>query len=198
MIKFLKNNLTLKITALIIGAFIWFYAVTSEKATLFTKVPLNIKIPDKYILLSRVPNKAVISIEGNKRQLMLMNLLKPLSIEINVEKKAGLYFIYLDTSMVKIPMWLSINVKSILSPKTLKIRLNPTLEKVVRIKVPKGYKSFPEQISIVGVKSIVKKTKNIYPTSIPKKEGKVGLKIPNGIVKIFPDSVKIIYESSGH
>jgi len=195
--KFILNNLPLKITALIIGIVIWFYAVSSERATLFVKVPLNIRIPDKYILLSKIPEKAVITIEGNKRELMLLTLIKPLTIEINIDKKEGLYFIYLDTSMVKTPMWLNINVKSILSPKTLRIRLNPVKEKVVNVKVPRGYKAFPDKVSIRGAKSRLKKIKYIRPISILKKGGKVGLKIPDGVIKIFPDSVKIIYESPG-
>jgi len=198
MIKVLLNNLPLKITALIIGIVIWFYAVTSEIATLFVEVPLNVKVPGKYMLLSNIPDKAVLSVVGNRRGLMLLNMLKPLSIEIDVKKKEGLYFIYLDTSMVKIPVWLNIKVKSILSPKTLRIKLNPVQEKVVRVKVPKGYKSFPAQVSITGAKSAIKKIKYIYPDSIPKKVNKVGLKLPVGIIKVFPDSVKIIYESSGH
>ena len=198
MIKMFLNNLPLKITALIIGAVIWFYAVTSETATLFVKVPLKVKIPEKYMLLSNIPDKAILSIEGNRRGLMLLNMLKPLSIEINVQKKEGLYFVYLDTSMVKIPMWLNIKVKSILSPKTLRIRLNPIIEKVVKVKVPVRYKSYPGKVSITGAKSIVKKVRYIYPDSIPKNVKKVGLKIPDGIIKVFPDSVKIIYESSGY
>jgi len=165
---------------------------------MFVKVPLNIKVPEGYMLLSNVPDRAVLSIEGNRRGLMLLDMLKPLSVEIYIQKKEGLYFVYLDTSMVKIPMWLSIKVKSILSPKTLKITLEPIIEKVVKIKVPRGYKSFPDKVSITGAKSKVGKIIYLYPNSIPKNAKKVGLKIPNGIKKVFPDSVKIIYESLRH
>ncbi|MEW6107705.1 MAG: CdaR family protein [Nitrospirota bacterium] len=168
--KLLFENLGLKISAVLISIFLWFFVTSRGQSEMSFDIPVEFKnIPEKLEIVHSNNKTVSVTVRGQER---LMKNIRASDIRIFVDmsrakKGEGVYFV--NEGDVRMPYAMSVtNIK----PSSLKIRLDESVIKTVPVKpyitgVPEEgfYVSSvliePKNIMIHGVRSEVRKIKEL-------------------------------------
>jgi hypothetical protein len=201
----IKANYPLKIAAIIIAAFIWFYVVTDNEYKVSIKIPITFTNIEKGLFVSDNPESAAtVSIRGTGKSIIRLKLFGNPHIEHNLSRyKRGWRRVTISKEDVCLPYGVKLNVVSIESPQPFLIHLDKykedTLKVVPSVSLPHGYrmKVIPQSCIARGgmdkfrhLKGIKTEKFVIDSSSVPETL-LVKLAPPNGITT-NPESVKII------
>lgn len=173
--KLLFENLGLKISAILLSIFLWFFVTSSGQSEMSFEVPIEfLNIPVDFRVVSASTKTVNVTIRGQER---LMKNVRTSDIRVFVDigsakKGEGIYYINKDD--IKLPFAMSvINIK----PSSLKLRLDETVTKTIIIKpyitgLPeKGFfissiAIEPESVIIRGLKSELRKINNLMTEAL--------------------------------
>jgi YbbR domain-containing protein len=164
--KLLTENLGLKISAILIALFLWYFVTSRGQSEMSIEVPIEFRnIPAGLGIASSSSKIAVVNVRGQER---LMKNIKASSIRVMVDlsrakKGEGTFAISKDE--IKLPYAMTVTT---VSPTSFKIRMDETATKTVPVTplltgVPeRGYvvktvEIEPRNIVVQGLKSDVRK-----------------------------------------
>ncbi|MCK4427125.1 MAG: hypothetical protein KAW16_01430 [candidate division Zixibacteria bacterium] len=198
--KFIFENLGFKIVAVVMALLLWFHVAT-EKVYEYTKsFPVKISnIPEELILSQEVPEEVQVKIQGKGKELLKLLLMEQKNLQIDIgDFRVGENNYSFKPEEIPIPQGLDLRVKEILSPQSMKIKLDRLIEKKVPIRsqitiLPEeGYLLIGEvsldshEVVISGPRRLVRKIKSIQ-TEKKGLEGvtesisdQIGLTLPEG------------------
>lgn len=164
--KLLTENLGLKISAVLISVFLWFFVTSRGQSEITIDVPLEFKNIPADIGIVNTSLKAVsLTVRGHERP---MKNLKPADVRVYVDlgkAKKGVDVFHIKKDDIKLPYALSVlNI----TPSTVKVKLDETASKTVLVKpvltgepeggfVVRSIKVEPESVVIKGLKSELKR-----------------------------------------
>lgn len=166
----IMSNLGLKISAVLISVFLWFVVTSRGQAEFSLDVPVEFKnIPAAFEVVNYKTKSVNVTVKGQESA---VRNIKALDIRVfidmsNAKKGVGSYYINKDD--VKLPY--AITLVDI-TPSMLKVKLDETFEKTVKIKpvltgqLETGYRvkvitAEPDKIKIYGIKSEILKIKEL-------------------------------------
>ncbi|MBI5639256.1 MAG: hypothetical protein HZA17_02415 [Nitrospirae bacterium] len=164
--KLLFENLSLKISAVLLSVFLWLFVTSRGQSEISLDVPLEFKnIPIGLGIVNAGAKTTTITIKGQER---LMKNVKPSNIRVLVDlgkAKKGEGVFYISKSDVQLPYAMSVmNI----TPSSLKIRIDETVTKSVPV-VPaitgvpekgffvKSVEVTPQSVKIYGLRSEVRR-----------------------------------------
>lgn len=164
--KLLTENLGLKISAVLISVFLWFFVTSRGQSEITLDVPLEFKnIPADIGIVNTSVKTVSVTVRGHERP---MKNLKASDVRVYVDlgkAKKGVDVFHVNKDDIKLPYALSaLNI----TPSTVKIKLDETASKTVLVKPVltgesgKGFfvssvKVEPKSVVIKGLKSEVRK-----------------------------------------
>jgi YbbR domain-containing protein len=198
--KFILKNFGFKIVAVVMALLLWFHVAT-EKVYEYTKsFPVKIlNIPEELILSQEVPEEVQVKIQGKGKELLKLLLMEQKNLQIDIgDFRVGENNYSFKPEEIPIPVGLDLKVGEILSPQSMKIKLDRLIEKKVPIHsqitiLPEeGYLLIGEvsldshEVVISGPRRLVRKIKSIQ-TEKKGLEGvtepisdQIGLTLPEG------------------
>jgi len=198
--KLLTENIGLKISAVLISVFLWFFVTSRGQSELAFDIPLEFKnIPADVGIVNSSVKTVSVTVRGHERP---MKNLKVSDVRVYVDlskAKKGTDVFYINKDDVKLPYALSVmNI----SPSTVKVKLDETISRTFPVNPEltgeprNGYfvssiRVEPKSVVIKGLKSDVLrlhilKTEPIYiadSTSTMRQE----VSIDTGGVNVTPD-----------
>lgn len=164
--KLLTENLGLKISAVLISVFLWFFVTSRGQSEIALEVPLEFKnIPVDTGIVNTSVKTVSVTVRGHERP---MKNLKASDVRVYVDlgkAKKGVDVFHVNKDDIKLPYALSVlNI----TPSTVKIKLDETASKTVLVKpvltgepeggfVVRSIKVEPESVVIKGLKSEVRR-----------------------------------------
>jgi YbbR domain-containing protein len=133
--RILFQNVWFKLVAIVMALFLWFHVATDQVYDHTDSFPLEIlNIPQPLLLAEELPSQVSVTIRGKGKELLKMLVAEKKSIRIDVQEfKRGETEYELTTEQIPIPEGLELRVTNILSPKSLKIKLDYPMEKTVQV-----------------------------------------------------------------
>ena len=210
--KLFTENLGLKISAVLISVFLWFFVTSRGQSEISFEVPLEFKnIPADIGIVNTSVKTVSVTVRGHERP---MKNLKASDVRVYVDlskAKKGEEVFYVNKDNIKLPYALSVmNI----TPSTVKIKLDATASKAVPVKpviIGEPMKGFfvssikvePKSVVIRGLMSDVRRLHivNTEPLDITDSNETIvqELNIDTGGVKVTPDieTVKVTINISG-
>jgi len=211
--KLFTENLGLKISAVLISLFLWFFVTSRGQSEISFDVPLEFKNIPPDIGIANTSIKTVsVTVRGFERP---MKNLKASDVRVYVDlskAKKGEDVFYINKDDIKLPYALSVtNV----TPSTVKVRLDATASRAVLVKpvltgeprngfVVNSVKVEPQSVVIRGLMSDVRKLHSVStePLDITDSSETITqeLNIDTGGIKVTPDieTVKVTVNISRH
>lgn len=164
--QMLTENLGLKISAILIALFLWYFVTSRGQSEISVEVPIEFRnIPAGLGIASSGNKLAVVNVRGQER---LMKNIKASNIRIMVDlskAKKGEGTFYINKDEIRLPYAMTVTT---VSPSSLKVRMDETAIKTVPVTplitgVPEqGYalktvEVEPRNIMVQGLKSDVRK-----------------------------------------
>ncbi len=162
--KLLTENIGLKISAVLISVFLWFYVTSRGQSEIAFDIPLEFKnIPANVGIVSSSVKTIGVTIRGHERP---MKNLKASDVRVYVDldkAKKGTEIFYINKDDVKLPYALSVvNI----SPSAVKIKLDETISRTFLVNpvltgepgdgyIVSSVKVEPKSVVIKGLKSDV-------------------------------------------
>lgn len=210
--KLFTENLGLKISAILISVFLWFFVTSRGQSEIALDVPLEFKnIPADTGIVSTSVKTVSVTVRGQERP--MKNLKAPdVRVYVDLEKtKTGEGISFINAADIKLPYALS--VVSI-TPSSVKIKLDETVAKTVPVTpilageprdgfVVRAIKVEPKSVVIKGLKSEVRKLRVVKtePLDITDSNKTITqeLNIDTGGVNVTPvvDTVKVTINITG-
>ena len=210
--KLFTENLGLKISAILISVFLWFFVTSRGQSEITLDVPPEFKnIPADTGIVSTSVKTVSVTVRGQERP--MKNLKVPdVRVYVDLEKaKKGEKIFYINTADIKLPYALS--VVSV-TPLSVKIKLEETVAKTVPVTpilageprdgfAVRAIKVEPKSVVIKGLKSEVRKLRVVKtePLDITdaNKTMTQELNIDTGGVNVTPvmDTVKVTINITG-
>ena len=210
--KLFTENLGLKISAILISVFLWFFVTSRGQSEITLDVPPEFKnIPADTGIVSTSVKTVSVTVRGQERP--MKNLKAPdVRVYVDLEKaKKGEGIFYINTADIKLPYALS--VVSV-TPLSVKIKLEETVAKTVPVTpilageprdgfAVRAIKVEPKSVVIKGLKSEVRKLRVVKtePLDITdaNKTMTQELNIDTGGVNVTPvvDTVKVTINITG-
>jgi YbbR domain-containing protein len=164
--KLLTENITLKISAVLISVFLWFFVTSRGQSEINFEVPLEYKnIPaDMGIVNGGVKNVSV-TVRGQERTMKNLKA-SDVRVYVDLEKaKNGEETFYIKTDDVKLPYALS---ATNVVPSSVRIKLDETVSMAVQVKpvlsgepesgfFVSSIKVEPKNVALKGLKSEVRR-----------------------------------------
>jgi len=199
--KLLTENIGLKISAVLISVFLWFFVTSRGQSEIAFDIPLEFKnIPADVGIVNASVKTVSVTVRGHERP---MKNLKVSDVRVYVDlskAKKGIDVFYINKDDIKLPYALSVmNI----SPSTVKVKLDETFSRTLPVnpvltgEPGKGYfvssiKVEPKSVVVKGLKSDVLrlhmlKTEPLYiadSTSTTSQE----VNIDTGGVNVTPDA----------
>ncbi len=129
--KFFSENFGLKVSAVFLAVFLWFYVTSRGQSEISFDVPLEFKdVPAGFGIVNNTAKTVAITVKGQER---LMKNLKPADVRILVDlgkAKKGENTFSINKDDVKLPF--AVNVTNI-SPSSYKVRLEELVSKDVQV-----------------------------------------------------------------
>lgn len=160
--KLLLENLSLKISAVLLSVLLWFFVTSRGQSEISLEIPLEFKdIPSGLVIVNTSPKTVSATVRGQER---IMKNLKPSDVRVFVpldRAKKGEEIYSISKDEVKLPYAMTVtNV----SPSSVRIRLDETVSKAVNVKPllsgdpAEGYyvravSADPKNVRIKGLKS---------------------------------------------
>ena len=223
-IKFLKrfsDNLSIKISSLIIALTLWLFVVTGSEYVHVVKIPIHLRNLQKgRILANKIPEFAEVRMRGTGRQ-FLSNQLTTTFAEMGIMLEMGTIRFYYEFALepylkkhsdrLVMPRDFGLELVEIISPDTVKVRLDSYLQKVVPVR-PKvtistdpGYiqvgrtETAPSEVTISGPTSLIREIREIFTEQINFEARKnnvretMDLNVGNrSLIKIEPSKVQLM------
>jgi len=208
----LTENIGLKISAILISVFLWFFVTSAGQSEITLEVPLEFKnIPADFGIANTSVKTVNVAVRGHERP---MKNLKSSDVRVYVDlnkAKKGEDVFPVTKDDIKLPYALTVmNV----SPSTVKVKLDETDSKIVLVKpvltgdpgngfFVNSVKVEPKSVVIKGLKSAVRKLSIVKtePLDITdsNKTMTQELNIDTGGVNVTPDvnTVKVTINISG-
>lgn len=204
--KLLFENIGLKISAVLISVFLWFFITSRGQSELSIEVPIEFKnIPQGLEMISYSARTVSVTVKGHER---IMKNIKSSDIRVfadleKAKKGEGIYYINRDE--VKLPY--AMNVLSV-SPSSVRVRFDETASKNVPVRPSitgapaAGYfvssiTAEPKEIAVSGQRAEVKKinelkTEPLEITGINKGlTRELNLDLGGANVRVDNDTVKV-------
>jgi len=190
-IKFLKrfsDNLSIKISSLIIALTLWLFVVTGSEYVHVIKIPIHLRnFQSGRILANEIPEFAEVKMRGTGRQ-FLNNQLATTFADMGIMLEMGTIRFYWEFALepylkihperLVMPRDFGLELVEIISPDTVKVRLDSYLQKVVPIR-PKvtistdpGYiqvgkiETIPSEVTISGPSLLIREITESYTEEI--------------------------------
>jgi len=164
--KLFTENLGLKISAILISVFLWFFVTSTGQSEITLDIPLEFKnIPADTGIVSTSIKTVSVTVRGQERPMKNLKA-SDVRVYVDLEKaKKGEGIFHMNTADIKLPYALS--VVSI-TPSSVKIKLDETVAKTVPVAlmltgeprdgfVVRAIKVEPKSVVIRGLKSEVRK-----------------------------------------
>lgn len=133
-LRFFFGDIGIKLTALIVAAFIWFVAVLDRSyVTSFTVPVLLDRVETKKIISEFQPRFAEVRIEGRGRDLLFLRLRQPRFLLTVAEGLPGVKQLRINPTDIDVPANLSIRA---IIPEYVEFRLNEVGSRRVAVEVP--------------------------------------------------------------
>jgi YbbR domain-containing protein len=210
--KLFTENLGLKISAILISVFLWFFVTSRGQSEITLDIPLEFKnIPADTGIVSTSVKTVSVTVRGQERP--MKNLKAPdVRVYVDLEKtKTGEGISFINTADIKLPY--SLSVVSI-TPSSVKIKLDETVAKTVPVTpilageprdgfVVRAIKVEPKSVVIKGLKSEVRKLRVVKtePLDITDSNKTITqeVNIDTGGVNVTPvvDTVKVTINITG-
>ncbi|MGC2063758.1 MAG: CdaR family protein [Thermodesulfovibrionales bacterium] len=164
--RLLTENLGLKISAILIALFLWYFVTSRGQSEMSVEVPIEFRnIPVGLGIVSSSSKLAVVNVRGQEQ---LMKNIKALNIRVMVDlskAKKGEGTFYINKDEIKLPYAMTVTT---VSPSSFRVRMDETATKTVVVTplitgVPEqGYaiktvEVEPLNIMVQGLKSDVRK-----------------------------------------
>lgn len=164
--KLLTENITLKISAVLISVFLWFFVTSRGQSEINFEVPLEYKnIPADMGIVNGGVKNVTVTVRGHER---IMKNLKASDVRVYVDlgkAKKGEETFYLKADDVKLPYALS---ATNVVPSSVRIKLDETVSKSVHVMpvligepessfLVSSIKVEPKSVALKGLKSEVRK-----------------------------------------
>jgi YbbR domain-containing protein len=164
--RLLTENLGLKISAILIALFLWYFVTSRGQSEVSVEVPIEFKnIPAGLGIAGSSSKLAAVNVRGQER---LMKNIKTSNIRVMVDltrAKKGEGIFYINKDEIKLPYAMTVTT---VSPTSLKVKMDETATKSVPVTpfitgVPEqGYtvktvEVEPRNIMVQGLKSDVRK-----------------------------------------
>ena len=163
--KLILHNLGLKISAVLISVFLWFFVASRGQSEISFEAPLEFRnIPAELGIVSTSANTVILTVRGQER--VVKNLNAPeVRVIIDMSKaKQGEGMYHINKDDVKLPYAVAVtNV----APASVKVKLEEMLTKTVPVQVrltgvpEKGAVASvvvePKSVSVTGLKSEIRK-----------------------------------------
>ncbi|PKL52326.1 MAG: hypothetical protein CVV37_01800 [Nitrospira bacterium HGW-Nitrospira-1] len=204
--KLFTENSGLKISAVLISVFLWFFVTSKGQSEITLDIPLEFKnIPSDIGIVNTSVKTVNVTVSGHERP---MKNLKASDVRVYVDlgkAKKGENAFSVNKADIKLPYALSVlNI----TPSTVRIKLDETDSKIVPVKpvltgnpeggfVVRSIKVEPESVVIKGLKSAVRKLRVVEtePLDITDSNKTITqeLSIDTGGVNVTPvvDTVKV-------
>lgn len=199
--KLLTENLGMKISAVLLSVFLWFFVTSRGQSEITLDVPLEFQnIPADIGIVNTSVKTVSVTVRGHERP---MKNLKVSDVKVYVDlgkATKGLDVYYLNKDNIKLPYALSVlNI----TPSTVKIKLDETASKIVPVKPvvtgePRNgffvsvVKVEPKSVVINGLKSEIRKFRFLKtePLDITDSDKTITqeLNIDTGGIKVTPDT----------
>lgn len=166
--NFFLKNFTAKLALLLMATFLWFFVVTSREYDQILSVPINlINIKENKVFLEIPPGTAEVRFHGKGTSLLLLTLFGDTHINLNLETISRYYDYPLRLEYVEWATGISVQAMEILSPDTVRIRLDDELVRKVRVQpmltvIPADghillgkLECVPDSVTVQGPKSIL-------------------------------------------
>jgi YbbR domain-containing protein len=133
--RIIFQNFWFKLVALLMALLLWFHVATDKVYEYTRSFSLEISnIPAHLILAEKIPDQVKVKIRGKGKELLKLLLAERESIKIDVkELKNGETDYVIKPEQIPIPEGSGLQVTDILSPPSLKIKLDHLLEKKVKV-----------------------------------------------------------------
>jgi YbbR domain-containing protein len=133
--RIIFQNFWFKLVALLMALLLWFHVATDKVYEYTRTFPLEISnIPPHLVLAEKIPEQVKVKIRGRGKELLKLLLAERKSLEIDAkELKNGETGYVIKPDQIPIPEGSELQVTDILSPHSLKIKLDHLLEKKVKV-----------------------------------------------------------------
>lgn len=162
--KLLTENIGLKISAVLISVFLWFFVTSRGQSEIVFDIPLEFKnIPAEVGIVNAGVKTVSVTVRGHERPMKNLKV-SDVRVYVDLDKaKKGTGVFYINKDDVKLPYALSVmNI----SPSTVKVRLDETFSRTLPVNAVltgepgKGYfvssiKVEPKRVVVKGLKSDV-------------------------------------------
>jgi hypothetical protein len=183
-----KKNIIVLFLSLVIAVILWSLAKTNEVVVIERNLALQIKTPKNLIVKSATVDSIRVRIKAKKRQ---HNMLKKISPIIKLSYRfPGTYKLELDENKLSFPILLGVEDYEILFPDSIQLELDSLIKIEVRITSVKGMIFEPDNVTLVGPKSLVSNIEYLSPDSIPKGTFTT-ITIENPLIEVFPHKIRV-------
>ncbi|MCU0611527.1 MAG: YbbR-like domain-containing protein [Candidatus Eisenbacteria bacterium] len=130
----LVNNLTLKLSSLVLATILWLHATTLQTYDDVQGVKLEIAgIPDSLVSMVPLPTRAEVAFRGKGDQLWWLFFRTPRVVLTVEDPRPGVAVLSLHPSNVHVPSGLDVQVSDVTAPRTIRIELDLLKRKVVPV-----------------------------------------------------------------
>lgn len=153
------HNTKLKLLALLVSLFLWFFVTIKGQSEIIIELPIEFKnLPEGFQILSTSANDVQVKLKGDESVIKSLSK-KDVSVFIDLSGKTGednVYYINKDN--IKLPLSLSVNK---ITPPYVIVALEKTVQKILKVnpivtgKPKEGYhidgiKIFPQTVKLEG------------------------------------------------
>ena len=186
--KRFSDNLSIKISSLIIALTLWLFVVTGSEYVHVVKIPIRLRnLQQGRILANEIPKFAELRMRGTGRQ-FLNNQLTTAFADMGIMLEMGRIRFYYEFALepylknypdrLVMPRDFGLELVEIISPDTVKIKLDSYLEKVVPVRprvtisTDPGYiqvgktKTIPSEVTISGPSSLISEISESFTAEI--------------------------------
>ena len=186
--KRFSDNLSIKISSLIIALTLWLFVVTGSEYVHVVKIPIRLRnLQQGRILANEIPEFAELRMRGTGRQ-FLNNQLTTAFADMGIMLEMGRIRFYYEFALepylknypdrLVMPRDFGLELVEIISPDTVKIKLDSYLEKVVPVRprvtisTDPGYiqvgktKTIPSEVTISGPSSLISQISESFTAEI--------------------------------
>ena len=173
--RIIFQSFSFKLAAIVMALLLWFHVATDKVYEHGHNFPLEIlNVPERLILAEEIPHEIDVKVRGKGKELLKLLLAEKRSISINAQEfKRGETDYSIEADQVPIPEGLELRVTGILPSENLKVWLDYSMEKevkvqpVVKIVAAEGFEKVgelyynPQEITISGPRMWVRDLKEI-------------------------------------
>lgn len=168
--RLLTENLGLKISAILIALFLWYFVTSRGQSEISFEVPIEFKnIPSGLGIAGSSSKLAVVNVRGQER---IMKNIKAANIRVMIDlskARIGEGTFYISKDEIRLPYAMTVTT---VSPTSLKVRMDETASRPVPVTAvitgtpDQGYavknvEVLPRNVLIVGLKSDVRKVSGL-------------------------------------